>query len=146
MKLPNLGNLEWWMNSVHNTFLKPWAPRGRGGGFNFLITMLYKFPISSWVLELKKSPLQGNFKHISPTPITHPLGAPRGFPGTHFPSPGVQTLRMMDEFSSQYMDPRWHCGQKSSAYWYQVLKEIPKGLVSTFSSITSKRSSHNKIF
>lgn len=23
---------------------------------------------------------------------------------------------MMDESSSQYMDSRWHCGQKSSAY------------------------------
>ena len=44
---------------------------------------------------------------------------------------------MMDESSSQYMDSRWHCGQKSSAYWYYTTASfswkgnslIPKGLL-----------------
>ena len=40
---------------------------------------------------------------------------------------------MMDESGSQYMDSRWHCGQKSSAYWYYTAsswkgKFLPKGL------------------
>ena len=45
---------------------------------------------------------------------------------------------MMDESSSQYMDSRWHCGQKSSAYWYYTTASFswkgkfsytPKGLL-----------------
>ena len=45
---------------------------------------------------------------------------------------------MMDESGSQYMDSRWHCGQKSSAYWYYTTASFswkgkfsytPKGLL-----------------